>query len=262
MHMKNLQCFKYVLYILPLLLLFMSLTSVGAEPLDFFVANQTGGKSLERLAQEYWTWLVTQPSPTIVSKDISQNPDKCLISSDSNNKTIFLYNSYGIDTNFKCTIDSTRSILVPLLVGEWDKTVEEDASKVLTLADSWKSAQNADEDFKNWAVTLDGKTLFKKMGNEQVNSQLKDKILVRNSTEFLIHYPLTKNRYEMGLEDLKSENNTFPAVVDGYYLHLKPIQPGEHKLTYTVLHEPIGGEGVGQVPQRQTWTTTYQFLVK
>jgi hypothetical protein len=263
MYIKNLKIFRYTLSILCVFLLSICLTSVRAEPLDSFLANQTGGKPLEQLAKEYWTWLVKQPPSENVSKLTGQNPNTCLTGFDSTNKTIFLYNSYGKPTNFKCTIDSTKSILVPLLVGEADETVGEDKAKLRTLQGQWESARIADEYLRAWDVMLDGKVLFKKWQNEEeVNSQLKDKILIRNSTQFLIHYPVDNNRYSMGIKDLKSENNTFPAVVDGYYLHLKPLPVGEHNLTYTVVHFPLEAILAGGTPAPIPWTTTYKFTVR
>jgi hypothetical protein len=244
------------------LIIFCLVESVKAESLDFLAGNDTSGKSAEKLAKEYWTWLVTQPSPQKVAINSEQDPNSCVLSFDSNNKTIFLYNSYAVDTKFKCTIDSTKSILVPLLVGEWDPTVEEDSSKQISIEDQWKSAKDGDEDFKEWQVILDDKVLFKKVGNDEVNSQLKNKILIRNSSQFSIHYPVEVNRYDMEIDALKSENNTWPAVVDGYYLHLKPLQAGHHNLSYMVVHEPIGVIGAGNIPKPITWTTTYQFTVK
>lgn len=262
MYIKNLKGLKYVSSILCLFLLSLCLTSVKAEPVDFFVGNETGEKSLEQLAQEFWVWLVKQPPVENVSKVTLQNPDTCLIGFDPTNKTIFLYNSYGKPTNFKCTIDSTKSVLVPLLAGEADETVAENDEKLKTQEGQWESARIADEYLKAWEVILDGKVLFKKWQNDEVNSQLKDKILVRNSTQFNIHYPLDYNRYSLGIDTLKSENNTWPAVVDGYYLHLKPLQPGEHKLSYKVVQLPLETILAGGTALPLPWTTTYQFTVK
>jgi hypothetical protein len=252
----------YFLLIISFSFVFCLTSTVKAENVDFLAGNYANKSSSEKLAQEYWKWLVTQPSPQKVAVASEQNPNSCVLSFDSGNKTIFLYNSYAVDTKFKCTVDTTKSILVPLLVGEWDATVEEDSSKQISAEDQWQSAKDGDEDFKAWRVILDDKVLFQKMGNEEVNSQLKDKILIRNSSQFTIHYPLESNRYDMGIEDLKSDNNTWPAVVDGYYLHLKPLPAGHHNLTYMVVHEPVGVVEAGNVPKAITWTTTYEFTAK
>jgi len=77
-----------------------------------------------------------------------------------------------------------------------------------------------------WEVSLD---LFKKAGNEEVNIDLKDKILVRNSSIFNMTIPKV-NRYEV-------DAGIYPAVVDGYYLILKPLTPGEHALSYKFTQE-------------------------
>ena len=115
----------------------------------------------------------------------------------------------------------------------------------------WACARESDEVFKSWDVTLDGKTLFKKIGNEEVNVSLKDDILVRNSSDFTLNIP-EMNRYEV-------EKGSYTAVVDGYYLILKPLPPGTHTLKYSFVHEKTTG-GL-KVPSGES-SATYIFTAK
>jgi hypothetical protein len=107
--------------------------------------------------------------------------------------------------------------------------VPEPRSKTGKIEDLWACAKDADEEFKAWEVRLDNRVLFKKSGNEEVNGHLIDNILVRNSSLFNITMPQV-NRYE-------ADAGVYPAVVDGYYLILKPLPPGEHTLTYKFTQE-------------------------
>jgi hypothetical protein len=58
---------------------------------------------------------------------------------------------------------------------------------------------------------------------------LKEQILVRNSSLFNITLPEI-NRFE-------ADPGVYPAVVDGYYLVLNPLPPGEHNLSYRYTQE-------------------------
>lgn len=155
--------------------------------------------------------------------------DKCLIGSDKDEKVLFGYSTYGISYSAECTIPAGKYFLVPLLVGECDSTVPDPRSSSNKIEDKWACAKDADEVFKAWEVILDNRTLFKNSGGEVVNMELKDQILVRNSSIFTLDIP------ENNLFD--APPGRYDAVVDGYYLLLKPLSPGEHSLTYKYVHE-------------------------
>lgn len=67
-----------------------------------------------------------------------------------------------------------------------------------------------------------------------MNSELKEKILVRNSPPFMLNYS-PGNQYDV-------PEGSYQAVVDGYYLIMKPLLPGEHTLKYKITHrvDPTG----------------------
>jgi hypothetical protein len=127
--------------------------------------------------------------------------------------------------------------------------VPEPGTKTAKIEDLWTCAKDADEGFKAWEVTLDNRVLFKKAGNEEVNGHLIDNILVRNSSLFNITIPQV-NRYE-------ADAGVYPAVVDGYYLILKPLPPGEHTLTYKFkLDQNIPGTYLSYVNGDATYLLT------
>ena len=100
---------------------------------------------------------------------------------------IFLYNIYDKTYSTQCPFNSENFILVPLLIGECDATVEIKFTKTGKIEDLQKCAMLANEIFRAWEVKLDGQILFKKSGNEEVNSELKDKILVRRFIFLHLH---------------------------------------------------------------------------
>jgi hypothetical protein len=201
---------------------------IGAQSNDISTDPKPYGKPLEEWAKEYWQWNVGVP-PGDIPKDVNTNLDKCIIGSDRQNTMILLSGVYHMTYSTKCNISSTKPILVPLLAGECNPTVPEPRSKTGKIEDLWACAKDADEEFKAWEVRLDNRVLYKKSGNEEVNGHLIDNILVRNSSLFNITMPQV-NRYE-------ADAGVYPAVVDGYYLILKPLPPGEHTLTYKFTQE-------------------------
>jgi hypothetical protein len=217
---------------------------------DFYAGNVVVNKTLEEWAKEYWQWWITLPET--IPKDPDNNLDKCFTDSDQTGVMTFLVDPYQITYNTKCTIPSNSYILVPLLVGECDPTVPDPRAKSNKIEDKWACARDADEIFKSWEVVLDGRTLFKSSGNNVVNQDLKDEILVRNSSIFTINIP-EMNRYD-------APPGSYPAVVDGYYLILKPLPVGEHALKYSIVHEiPVPGVGM---PQQIPGKVAYDLTVK
>ena len=231
-----------------------SLVSASASPSqspEFFAGDSINGKSLERLAQEYWQWLVGLPPTDQIPRDPATNLHQCYLGYDKNNTVIFLLNSFDTSYSSKCTIPSDKYLLVPLLIGECDPTVPVEQTKSGKLQDLWACARDVDEPFDTWEVSLDGKVIFKKVGSEEVNSNLKDNILVRNSSKFTLVIP-EANAYE-------APAGSYPAVVDGYYLPLNPLPPGEHHLQYKIVYaEPSAGPLKKYVPGE----AKYSLLVK
>ena len=110
----------------------------------------------------------------------------------------------------------------------------------------------ANEIFRAWEVKLDGQILFKKSGNEEVNSELKDKILVRNSSPFTLNIPINNSWGVAG--------GNYTATVDGWYLILDKLPIGEHTLEYTIVHEILSGTKSNSI--FIIGEGTYFFIVK
>ena len=244
-------CILYIFCLLFVIIIQNSLIALaGTESAGFVTGRMPYGIPLEKWAMEWWQWVVTMPaSETQIDPTTQKN--KCVLGSDPDGRMIFLISPYEIEYTTDYTISSERSILIPLLVGECDPTLDDVRVKTGKIEDLWACARETDEVFKSWDVTLDGKTLFKKIGNEEVNMYLKDEILVRNSSSFTLNIPEV-NRYEV-------EKGSYTAVVDGYYLIIKPLPMGTHTLKYSFVHEKIAG-GL-KIPSGES-SATYIFTVK
>lgn len=220
-----------VVYSFMIFLLYIQVTFVNAENLDFFAGRIINNITLEEWANKYWQWWATIIFDDI-KKDVSTNLDSCIINHDKVGMT-FLLNIYDRKYITKCTISSEYPILIPLLIGECDPTVEEVFAKSGNIQDLQTCAMLANEIFKAWEVILDDKIIFKKSGNENVNLSLKDRILVRNNLPFILNIP-SENSWDV-------TGGNYTAVTDGYYLPIKPLSPGEHKLEYKIIHQSNSG---------------------
>ena len=78
-----------------------------------------------------------------------------------------------------------KPILVPLLTGECNPTVQEPRTKTGKIEGLWACAKDADEGLEI-VGSQPRRSVFcsRRLGNEEVNGNLKDKILVRNSSHF------------------------------------------------------------------------------
>ena len=201
------------------------------------------GKSLESWAIEYWRWWITVP-PGIEKQS-------CVMHSVPNASMVFLINPWTVNYQGTCNIPSDKHILVPLLVGECDTTLPD--AKGGEIESLWQCAASADEPFEAWSVVIDNNVISRNWGNDVVNEGLVKDILVRNSAKFMIEIP--------EINDLDVKAGLYPAVVDGYYLVLKPLSPGEHNLEYKINQKKVG-TGVGNVPPIVGGTAVYNLHVE
>jgi hypothetical protein len=209
---------------------------------NFSGGDNPYGKPLEEWAKEYWQWLATLPQD--VSVDPKTNLAECIVGSDRQGMMIFLRNVYDFVYSTKCDISSKSPILVPLLIGECDPVAP--GAKSSKIEDLRACARDADETMVSWEVKLDNRVLFKKAGTDEVNAQWINQILVRNSSLFNITFP-ENNQFE-------ADPGTYPAVVDGYYLILDPLLPGEHTLAYKYTHkQEIPGADLSYVNGEATY---------
>lgn len=111
------------------------------------------------------------------------------------------------------------------------------------------TSADADEIFKFGEVILDGRVLFRKGASEEINSDFTQEILVRNTSSFTLNIP-PQNHYD-------APEGSYPAVVDGYYLHLNPLSPGQHILTYKIVHEDPKVMDVGNKPRTVAGKASY-----
>jgi hypothetical protein len=208
------------------ILLFISLlpNSVLSTPIGNIASREPLGTPLEKWAADYWQWWANIPLSEILK--LKSGGTECLIGSDPTGQMTYLTNTYDLrNLKFKCSLSSTDYVLVPLLVGECDDTLTD--VTLVTLTDYWTCGKNTDTTFKSASVWLDGKRIFERVDGKETDST--NAILVRNSPQFELLISSDKNHLEI-------DAGSHTAVVDGWYLVLNPLPPGEHTISYDILH--------------------------
>jgi hypothetical protein len=235
----------YALSVLVVILLinFIRVPAMAADSTDLLAGKEPLGKSLEAWATKFWQWNIALPPHF--------ETNSCVMYSVPNSSMVFLINPWTKNYQGNCSIPSDKYILVPLLVGECDTTLPD--AKGGKIKDLWACAESADEPFQSWSVMLDNKIISRSWGNDIVNPSLIKDILVRNSTKFSINIPKNNN--------IDVPPGFYPAVVDGYYLVLKPLSPGEHTLVYAI-NQKIIGAGMGNISPLVGGSANYKLHVK
>jgi hypothetical protein len=218
---------------------------------DFFAGRMPNGVPLEKWAMKWWQWDMTLHNYT-KETDPTTGKDKCILGTNPDGRMVFLFSPYNIKGyNTQCEISSKSYILVPILTGECDSSMDTLTGNGSNIQELRKCAMLSDEPLEAWGITLDGKPLFKKDGGEEVNLHLLNETLVRNSPLFTLNIP-TQNPFD-------APAGSYAAVVDGYYFILKPLPPGMHTLNY---HFRQGINAAGNIPSPVIGEATYAFTVK
>lgn len=200
-------------------------------------------------AGKYWKWFIT------VTPEQSQPADgSCMI-----NKTgsmIMAYNpSVGGNHQLECDISSKDGIMIPSWSGYYEKnnvtTKDAPLDKLSNL-----TKEQVDLGAVTSNVMVDGKSVAKldevtsmppsNIVNTKVNSM--DNFIEIFAKPFNITIP--ENTY---LPD--QVPGTWPSGAHGWFTFLKPLPPGDHKVSYTLN---VGGLGADNVAGE----TTYLFHVK
>jgi hypothetical protein len=240
------KCFFLVVILIISILTFNS-TFASLET-SIFATRQLFGIPIEKWAQEYWQYWAKVPSKVL--DDARGRNDACIIGSDPSKRVFYLADSYADKVELNCTVPANAYFLIPLLIGECDPTVP-DLKDNPKLVDFWECAANADEPLVSARIIVDGKTLFEKAGDRVTNSTLLDDALVRNSALFNITIPID-SQFEV------DKPGTYPAVVDGHYIFLKPLSPGNHVIEYQFEHGGSDKAGITST----LGNTHYTLVVK
>jgi hypothetical protein len=170
----------------------------------FTPSSNPYGKSYEEWARNWWQWHISLPS-SVNPKNVSVTSCPVL---NNNSQVSFIDHRLTGNYEFICNIPANKAVLTTILSGESD--IDEVGNDKKAMLESAKEGG----DLSTTAVTLDNVSL--KGYDNRITSKF-----------FNITIP-KDNVYG-------ANEGTFPSVVDGYFLFLKPLPKGEHNVNIKVL---------------------------
>ena len=181
----------------------------STTPTPFALNSQPYGKSYGEWTAIWWRWLV----PITENNPLNDDGQNC--GQNQTGPVWFLVGTPGGDPGYirDCTIPKGKAILIPIVSSACDSlTFPKWASDLATCA---KSDNN---EVKTLVASVDGKELI----NVYQNQTALEKYRVTSKTT-----PITNPQGEK-IWGLTPGNAKF--VIDGFWLFLPPLDPGNHKL--------------------------------
>jgi hypothetical protein len=235
-------------FLLSIVLIYCSIVPYALGYVDFYSKEESPfGISYDDWVASYWNWDASIPLDPETNSFAGLKENGCLVH--KQNSTIMLIDtSAGGVWNQNCTISRNEGILIPIWTGECDQ-----GSK------GFESAS-----FKELSDCARGYDLGKIKGQVKVDNipvATLDAVdyttnIMNNVTEvytkqFNITFP-NETRFLMELF------GTFPAAAHGWFVFLKPLEPGDHTVYYENSVLPTTLSGAGNVNTAQI---TYHFKV-
>ncbi len=196
----------------------------------------------------FWNWDYSIPLDPETNTFAGLNENGCLVNKE--NSTVMLIDTaVGGVWNQNCTISSNEGILIPLWTGECDQGA--------------KGLESAS--FKELSDCARGFDLGKIKGQVKVDNipvatldavdyttNIMNNVSEINTKQFNVSIP---DETHMSTERF----GTFPAAAHGWFVFLKPLEPGDHTVYYENSVLPTTLSGAGNVNTAQI---TYHLKVQ
>lgn len=159
---------------------------------------------------KWWQWDLAIPVQD--HPNTNYTADKCSRGQVQDSPVWFLSLPFGEEQSADriCSIPRDKAIISGLLSAECDLS-----DKRITNDEEMKQCAKEGDDFGTIQVSLDGKDLNYDMNANRIKPAFFNITFIKDN---FFQAPL----------------GTFRSVVDGYYLFLKPLPPGDHELKYKV----------------------------
>jgi hypothetical protein len=205
----------------------MMAASVSADAGNKIVkpGDEFSGKSYNELASEWTNWLVAEPIATNPAFD----PDGRFCDRNQQGNVWFLASTFGGIAERTCEIPDGKAIFLSLggvflsFAPEFP-TAGDPCAQMATDQEKVRCDVNNDVPMApaiSFEVTLDGEPL-------------EDLFAFRAQSQpggFTLRAPNPSFLTDLGFP----AGNRFPAMADGYFLFLKPLEPGEHTLNLRMI---------------------------
>jgi hypothetical protein len=235
-----------LLFVGSILLIYIGFTiAYGVEV--FSKDEQPFGIPYDEWIGKYWKWLITQ------TPEQSEPPNGSCLINKTDSMVMLLNPAVGGKHELECDISSNDGIMIPSWHGFFENNNKDDVPDNTPPEQLSKMAKEQ----VNWGavtsdVKVDGKSVAKldeitsKDGGYKINT-------IDNFTEIYakpFNITIPENTF---LPD--QVTGTWPAGAQGWFAFLKPLPPGDHKVSYTLSVQGLGADNVAS-------ETTYTFHVK
>jgi len=252
----KLEGFGHFFRINPVLCFLLAIVSIYCSIIPYVLGNvdyyskedSPFGIPYDDWVAKYWNWDAAIPLEPETNTFAGLKENGCLVNKE--NSTIMLVDTgAGGVWNQNCTISRNEGILIPIWTGECDQ-----ASK------GFESAS-----FKELSDCARGYDLGKVKGQVKVDNipvATLDAVdyttnIMNNVTEvYTKQFNITLPNETHFLSEVFG---TFPAAAHGWFVFLKPLEPGDHTIYYENSVLPTTLSGAGNVNTAQI---TYHFKVQ
>ena len=197
---------------------------------------------------KYWNWDLSIPLDPKTNDFLGLKENGCLVHKE--NSTVMLADTAaGAIWNQKCTISHNAGILIPIWTGECDQGTK--AFETYSFKQLLDCARGFDLGKVRGQVKVDNIPVAT-LDALDYKTNIMNNVTEVYSNQFNATIPINSHV-------IVERYGTFPAAAHGWFVFLKPLQPGTHTVYYQNSVEPTTLSGAGNVNSAQF---TYVFDVK
>jgi hypothetical protein len=197
---------------------------------------------------KYWNWDLSIPLDPKTNDFLGLKENGCLVHRE--NSTVMLADTAaGGIWNQKCTISHNAGILIPIWTGECDQGTK--AFETYSFKQLLDCARGFDLGKVRGQVKVDNIPVAT-LDALDYKTNIMNNVTEVYSNQFNATIPINSHV-------IVERYGTFPAAAHGWFVFLKPLQPGTHTVYYQNSVEPTTLSGAGNVNSAQF---TYVFDVE
>jgi len=228
---------------------YITVPIVTGYNVDFYSKDESPfGISYGDWVAKYWNWDLSIPLDRKTNNLLGLNQNGCLVHRE-NSMVMLADTAAGGIWNQTCTISRNAGILIPIWTGECDqaqKGLENYSYKQLS-----DCARSYDLGKIKGQVKVDGIPVAT-LDALDYKTNVMNNVIEVYTKQFNATNPINTHF-------IVERYGTFPGAAHGWFVFLKPLQPGNHTVYYQNSVEPTTLSGAGNVNSAQF---TYHFKVE
>lgn len=227
------------LIILATSIYFIKFPSALGENISVYSINESPfGTTQQDWVAKWWNWSFPIGIDPETNTFIGLKENGCLIGREDS-MVMLVDTSAGGVWNQNCTISRNEGILIPIWTGECNKAERECMS--YNFEQLSKAARGYDLGKIKGEVKVDNIPIAK-LDVVDYKTNVIENVSEVYTKEFNATIP------EVGLGHIPTEKSgIFPAAAHGWFVFLKPLEPGNHTVYYKNSVEPTSLSGAGNV---------------